>query len=229
MIDSFYKTLIYDDRYKYILEGLKNTLVIAFFAILIGIILGILISLVKNRYKENGKGKILNGIANIYVTIIRGTPAVLQLMILYYVIFKKVDINIVIVGIISFGLNSAAYVSEIIRAGIDSVDIGQKEAARSLGLSYKQEMFNIVLPQAIKNVLPALGNEFITLLKETSVAGYIGITELIKASDIIASNTFDYFFPLIIVAIIYLILTLGLSKLLDVFERKFKNEKVIRN
>lgn len=229
MIDSFYRTLIYDDRYKYILEGLKNTLVIAFFAILIGIILGILISLVKNRYKENGKGKILNGIANIYVTIIRGTPAVLQLMILYYVIFKKVDINIVIVGIISFGLNSAAYVSEIIRAGIDSVDIGQKEAARSLGLSYKQEMFNIVLPQAIKNVLPALGNEFITLLKETSVAGYIGITELIKASDIIASNTFDYFFPLIIVAIIYLILTLGLSKLLDVFERKFKNEKVIRN
>ena len=229
MIDSFYKTLVYDDRYKYILEGLKNTLVIAFFAILIGIILGILISLVKNRYKENGKGKILNGIANIYVTIIRGTPAVLQLMILYYVIFKKVDINIVIVGIISFGLNSAAYVSEIIRAGIDSVDIGQKEAARSLGLSYKQEMFNIVLPQAIKNVLPALGNEFITLLKETSVAGYIGITELIKASDIIASNTFDYFFPLIIVAIIYLILTLGLSKLLGVFERKFKNEKVIRN
>ena len=229
MIDSFYKTLIYDDRYKCILEGLKNTLVIAFFAILIGIILGILISLVKNRYKENGKGKILNGIANIYVTIIRGTPAVLQLMILYYVIFKKVDINIVIVGIISFGLNSAAYVSEIIRAGIDSVDIGQKEAARSLGLSYKQEMFNIVLPQAIKNVLPALGNEFITLLKETSVAGYIGITELIKASDIIASNTFDYFFPLIIVAIIYLILTLGLSKLLGVFERKFKNEKVIRN
>ena len=229
MIDSFYKTLIYDDRYKYILEGLKNTLVIAFFDILIGIILGILISLVKNRYKENGKGKILNGIANIYVTIIRGTPAVLQLMILYYVIFKKVDINIVIVGIISFGLNSAAYVSEIIRAGIDSVDIGQKEAARSLGLSYKQEMFNIVLPQAIKNVLPALGNEFITLLKETSVAGYIGITELIKASDIIASNTFDYFFPLIIVAIIYLILTLGLSKLLGVFERKFKNEKVIRN
>lgn len=229
MIDSFYRTLIYDDRYKYILEGLKNTLVIAFFAILIGIILGILISLVKNRYKENGKGKILNGIANIYVTIIRGTPAVLQLMILYYVIFKKVDINIVIVGIISFGLNSAAYVSEIIRAGIDSVDIGQKEAARSLGLNYKQEMFNIILPQAIKNVLPALGNEFITLLKETSVAGYIGIIELIKASDIIASNTYDYFFPLIIVAIIYLILTLGLSKLLGVFERKFKNEKVIRN
>lgn len=229
MIDSFYKTLIYDDRYKYILEGLKNTLVIALFAVLIGIILGILISLVKNRYKENGKGKILNGIANIYVTIIRGTPAVLQLMILYYVIFKKVDINIVIVGIISFGLNSAAYVSEIIRAGIDSVDIGQKEAARSLELNYKQEMFNIILPQAIKNVLPALGNEFITLLKETSVAGYIGIIELIKASDIIASNTYDYFFPLIIVAIIYLILTLGLSKLLGVFERKFKNEKVIRN
>ena len=229
MIDSLYKTLIYDNRYKYILEGLKNTLIIALFAVLIGILLGLLVAFIKNRYKERNKGKLLNKLCDIYVTIIRGTPALLQLMILDYVIFKNVNINIVIVGIISFGLNSAAYVSEIIRAGIDSVDIGQKEAAKTLGLSYKDEMFNIVFPQAIKNILPALGNEFITLLKETSVAGYIGITELIKSSDIIASNTYDYFFPLIIVAIIYLILTLGLSKLLNRFERKFKNEKVIRN
>ena len=119
--------------------------------------------------------------------------------------------------------------AEIIRAGIDSVDVGQKEAAKTLGLSYNQKMFNIVLPQAIKNIMPALGNEFITLLKETSVAGYIGIIELIKASDIIATTTYDYFFPLIIVAIIYLILTMGLSKLLKVFERKFSNEKNIAN
>ena len=221
MIDSLYKTLIYDNRYKYILEGLKNTLIIALFAVLIGILLGLLVAFIKNRYKERKKGKLLNKLCDIYVTVIRGTPALLQLMILYYVIFKNVNINIVIVGIISFGLNSAAYVSEIIRAGIDSVDIGQKEAAKTLGLSYKDEMFNVVFPQAIKNILPALGNEFITLLKETSVAGYIGITELIKSSDIIASNTYDYFFPLIIVAIIYLILTLGLSKLLNKFERKF--------
>ena len=151
-------------------------------------------------------------------------------MILYYVIFKSVDINIVLVGIISFGLNSAAYVSEIIRAGIDSVDKGQKEAAKVLGLSYIDQIIYIILPQAIRNVLPALGNEFITLLKETSVASYIGIVELIKASDIIASNTYDYLFPLMIVALIYLILTVGLSKLLKRLERMFNiNEKVITN
>ena len=141
-------------------------------------------------------------------------------MIIYYVIFKQVNISVIFVGVLSFGLNSAAYVSEIIRAGIESIDKGQKEAAHSLGLNYLQLMRYIILPQAIKNVLPALGNEFITLLKETSVAGYIGIIELVKASDIIASNTYDYFFPLIIVAIIYLILTLGLSKLLKLLERK---------
>ena len=229
MVDKFYDTIIYNNRYKYILEGLKNTLIIAFFAVLIGLLLGTLIALIKNKNKESNSMKFLNFICDLYVTVIRGTPAVLQLMILYYVIFSSVDINIVLVGIISFGLNSAAYVAEIIRAGIDSVDVGQKEAAKTLGLSYNQKMFSIVLPQAIKNIMPALGNEFITLLKETSVAGYIGIIELIKASDIIATTTYDYFFPLIIVAIIYLILTMGLSKLLKVFERKFSNEKNIAN
>ena len=229
MVDKFYDTIIYNNRYKYILEGLKNTLIIAFFAVLIGLLLGTLIALIKNKNKESNSMKFLNFICDLCVTVIRGTPAELQLMILYYVIFSSVDINIVLVGIISFGLNSAAYVAEIIRAGIDSVDVGQKEAAKTLGLSYNQKMFNIVLPQAIKNIMPALGNEFITLLKETSVAGYIGIIELIKASDIIATTTYDYFFPLIIVAIIYLILTMGLSKLLKVFERKFSNEKNIAN
>lgn len=225
VIDSFYNSIIIDNRYNYIIEGLFNTIIIAFFSCIIGIILGILIALIKDNYKENKKNKILNYLSSFYVTVIRGTPVVLQLMILYYIIFKTVNINVLLVGIISFGLNSAAYVSEIIKAGIESVDKGQKEAAKVLGLNYFQTTVNIVLPQAIKNILPALGNEFITLLKETSVAGYIGIIELIKASDIIASNTYDYFFPLIIVAIIYLILTLGLSKLLKKIERNL-NETV---
>lgn len=228
IIDKIRDTIIVDNRYQYILEGLKNTLIIAFFALIIGVILGTLISIIRNNYKENKKHKILNFIASTYITIIRGTPAVLQLMILYYVIFANVNINIVIVGIISFGLNSAAYVSEIMRAGIEAVDKGQKEAASILGLSYIDQMLHIILPQAVRNVLPALGNEFITLLKETSVASYIGIVELIKASDIIASNTYDYLFPLTTVALIYLVLTVGLSKLLKKLERMFNiNEKTV--
>ena len=212
IIDSFYQTIIYDNRYKFILEGLINTIIIAFFAVIIGIIIGIVISLVRNNYDKNGKMKIGNSLAKAYVNIIRGTPVILQLMIIYYVIFKSVDINIVIVGILAFGINSGAYVSEIIRAGINSISQGQTEAGYALGLNYGQVMQYIILPQAIRNILPALGNEFITLLKETSVGAYIGIIELTKASDIIASRTYDYFFPLIIIAIIYLIMTLGLSK-----------------
>lgn len=222
IVDQFNKSFIYDDRYKYILEGITNTLVIALFAVIIGTILGVLVAVIKNYNKETGKLKILNSICNLYVSIIRGTPVLLQLMIIYYVIFKSVNINIILVGVLAFGINSGAYVAEIIRAGIDSVDKGQKEAGVSLGLSYFQVMKYIIFPQALKNILPALGNEFITLLKETSVAGYIGIVELTKASDIIASRTYNYFFPLIAVAIIYLILTIGLSKLLKLLERKLK-------
>ena len=218
--DNLYKTFVYDDRYKYILEGLGNTLIIAFFAVIIGVILGIIVSLVRNNYEVNGKGKISNFIANSYVTIIRGTPVILQLMIIYYVIFKSSDVNILIVGILAFGINSGAYVSEIIRSGINAIDKGQLEAGLALGLSYAKVMRLVIMPQAIKNILPALGNEFITLLKETSVGAYIGILELTKASDIIASRTYDYFFPLIIIAIIYLIMTLGLSKLVNVMERR---------
>lgn len=220
LYDRFYQSIIYDNRYRYILTGLSNTLVMALFAVIIGILLGIFMAIIKNNYKENKKLPILNFICNLYVTIIRGTPSLLQLMIIYYVIFKTVDINILFVGILSFGLNSAAYVSEIVRAGIESIDRGQIEAGYSLGLSYWKIMYYIILPQAIKNIMPALGNEFITLLKETSVAGYIGIMELTKSSDIIASRTYDYFFPLILVAVIYLVLTLGLSKLLKLVERK---------
>lgn len=218
--EDFYQSVIYDNRYKYILEGLKNTLLIALLAAILGIVIGVIISLIQNRYKENKKGVILSYLSKIYVGVIRGTPTLLQLMILYYIIFRSIDMNIVIVGMLAFGINSGAYVSEIIRAGIESVDRGQMEAARSLGLSYGEAMRYVVLPQAIKNVMPALGNEFITLLKETSVAGYIGIVELTKASDIIASATYDYFFPLILVALIYLGMTLGLSKILKIIERK---------
>ena len=223
MKDSLYKTLIVDDRYKYILSGLTTTVIIAFFAVIIGIIIGTLASLIRNNYEVNKKGKILNKICEIYVNVIRGTPVILQLMIIYYVIFKSVNINITLVGIIAFGINSGAYVSEIIRSGINSIDKGQLEAGLSLGLNYHKTMKLIILPQAIKNILPALGNEFITLLKETSVGAYIGILELTKASDIISSRTYDYFFPLIIVAIIYLIMTLGLSKLVNLMERRLNN------
>ena len=222
--DSFYQTIIYDNRYIYILEGLFNTLIIALFAVIIGIVIGVLVALIRNNYDRNNKFKLLNKIACLYVNIIRGTPQILQLMIIYYIIFGTVDINIVFVGILAFGINSGAYVSEIIRAGIESIDNGQLEAGYSLGLNYSKVMRYIILPQAIKNILPALGNEFITLLKDTSVGAHIGIVELTKASDIIASRTYDYFFPLIIVAIIYLILTIGLSKLISMMERKLSND-----
>lgn len=218
--DSLYNSLIYQDRYKYILEGLKSTIIMAFFATIIGTILGILIAVVEDNYEKNKKLPILNFLCKTYVSIIRGTPALLQLMIIYYVIFKSVEINGILVGIIAFGLNSAAYVSEIIKSGINSIGKGQMEASRSLGFNYSKSMIYVIMPQAIKNILPALGNEFITLLKETSVAGYIGIMDLTKASDIIASRTYEYFVPLIIVAIIYLIMTLGLSKLVKLMERK---------
>ena len=219
LYDDFYNSIIYDNRYLYILNGVKNTLIMAFFAVVLGIILGSLVAIINNYHKETKKLPILNAIGSFYVTIIRGTPSLLQLMILYYVVFRSISINILIVGILAFGFNSGAYVSEIIRAGIDSVDVGQKEAAIALGLKYHQVMWLIILPQAIKNILPALGNEFITLLKETSIAGYIGIIELAKASDIISSRTYNYFFPLILVALIYLFLTWSLAKLVGNVER----------
>lgn len=213
--NDFYNSIIFEDRYKYILEGLFNTITMAIFATIIGIVLGLLIALINDYHKETGKLKICSLICRIYVAIIRGTPVLLQLMIIYYVIFKSVNTNIILIGILAFGLNSGAYVSEIIKSGLISVNPGQMEAGKSLGLSYGQTTRYVILPQAIKNIKPALGNEFITLLKETSVAGYIGIVELTKASDIIASRTYDYFFPLIITSLIYLTLTLFLSKLIN--------------
>ena len=225
IFDKFYKSVIYDGRYKYILEGLKNTLLIALGAVFIGIILGLIAALSNNIYKNTGKFELLNKLSKLYVTIIRGTPSTLQLMIIYYVVFKQTSINIVLVGIFAFGINSGAYVAEIIRAGLNSIDKGQWEAGYSLGLSYSQIVGKIILPQSINNILPALGNEFITLIKETSIGAYIGIVELTKASDIIASRTYDYFFPLIFIAIIYLVITLLLTKLINAMERRLNNAR----
>ena len=221
--DRFYNSVIYDGRYKYILQGLGNTLVIAMGAVLIGVFLGTIAAISRNVYENTGKLKLLSVISKYYVDIIRGTPSTLQLMIIYYVIFKQSSINIVIVGILAFGINSGAYVAEIIRSGISSISKGQWEAGYALGLKYSQVMKDIILPQAIKNILPALGNEFITLVKETSIGAYIGIVELTKASDIIASRTYDYFFPLILIAIIYLIITFTLSKIISILEKRLKN------
>ena len=220
VFDRFYQSVIYDNRYQYILEGLKNTLIIAVGAVILGILLGTLLAFIRHYHDETGYLKVFNAISKAYIHIIRGTPSILQLMIIYYVIFKNVSISIVLVGILAFGINSAAYVAEIIRAGLNSVDKGQVEAGYALSLNYRQVMMKIVFPQAIRNILPALGNEFITLVKETSVGAYIGIVELTKASDIIASRTYDYFFPLILIAVIYFAITFSLSKLISIMEKR---------
>lgn len=223
--NDFYNSIIYDNRYVYIFNGLFNTIIMAIFSVIIGVLLGVVIALISDYNNKTGRFKILKNIGDIYVSIIRGTPVLLQLMIIYYVIFKSSQINIIIVGILAFGLNSAAYVSEIIRSGLNSVSKGQREAGESLGLNYGKVMRYIIMPQAIKNIMPALGNEFITLLKETSVAGYIGIMELTKASDIIASRTYNYFFPLIIIGLIYW----GLTAILSHFVNKKGVNNVIGN
>ena len=221
--DILYKTFIYDDRYLFFLEGLKYTLIIAFFSILLGLFLGILTSIIRDYHKETKKLKILSKICDIYVYVIRGTPTILQLMILYYVVFKTSTLSPIVVGTIAFGINSGAYVSEIFRAGFEGIGKGQREASKTLGLNYIRTMRYVIFPQALAKIFPALGNEIITLVKETSIAGYIGIVELIKAADIISSRTYDYFFPLVVSAIVYLLLTYILSKVMKYGERKLNH------
>ena len=225
MTDKFYLNFIKDDRWKYIVEGLGVTLQITFAAVIIGIVLGFLVAVVRATYDKTGTLKVLNWICNVYLTVFRGTPIVVQLMIIYYVIFASMDISKVVAAILAFGINSGAYVAEIIRSGIMSIDNGQFEAGRSLGFNYIQTMWHIVLPQALKNVLPALGNEFIVLLKETSVSGYIALQDLTKGGDIIRSRTYDAFMPLIAVALIYLVMVMVFSKLLEVLERRLRNSE----
>ena len=219
----FIINFIDDDRWKYIWSGLGVTLQVTFFAVIMGIVLGFLIAIVRSTHDKTGKLKILNALCKLYLTVIRGTPVVVQLLIIYFVIFGSVDISKVFVAVMAFGLNSAAYVAEIFRSGIMSIDNGQFEAGRSLGFNYVQTMIYIIMPQAFKNVLPALGNEFIVLLKETSVSGYIALQDLTKGGDIIRSRTYDAFMPLIAVAIIYLIMVMIFTKLVNMLERRLRN------
>ena len=224
-IDRFALNFIEEDRWMYILDGLKVTLTVTFFALIIGVIMGFTLAIIRSTYDKTGKLKILNMISKVYITLIRGTPVVVQLLIIYFVIFGSVKISKEIVAILAFGINSSAYVAEIFRSGIMSIDKGQFEAGRSLGFNYAKTMIYIIMPQAFKNILPALGNEFIVLLKETSVAGYIALQDLTKAGDIIRSRTFDAFMPLIAVAIIYLVMVLIFTKLVNMMERRLRNNE----
>ena len=220
---SFISNFIEDNRWRYITDGLKITLLVTVFAVLIGVVLGFLIAIGRTTHDKTGKLKILNAICKVYLTVIRGTPVVVQLMIIYFIIFGSVDISKVLVAIIAFGINSGAYVAEIFRSGIMSIDNGQFEAGRSLGFNYAQTMMYIIMPQAFKNVLPTLCNEFISLLKETSVSGYIALQDLTKGGDIIRSRTYDAFMPLIAVALIYLAMVMIFTKLVSLLERRLRN------
>ena len=220
---DFYLNFIKEDRWKYLVRGLGVTLEVALFAAIAGIILGALLAIVRTTADKTGRLRFLNWLAKLYITVIRGTPVVVQLLIINFVIFSSVFVDTVLVAIIAFGLNSAAYVAEVFRSGIMSIDEGQFEAGRSLGFNYGQTMWHIVMPQAFKNVLPALANEFITLLKETSVSGYIGLMDLTKAGDIIRSRTFAAFMPLIAVALVYLIMVVVLSAGVSRLERRPRN------
>lgn len=232
--DEFILNFIVDNRWKYIADGLVITLQITFFALILGIVIGALIAIVRSSYDKNydemrqGIGKIvlkfLNIFSRIYLTVIRGTPVVVQIMIMYYVIFATSN-NKVMVAILSFGINSGAYVAEIFRSGIMSIDPGQFEAGRSLGFNYAQTMLYIIIPQAFKNVLPTLGNEFIVLFKETAVSGYVALQDLTKAGDIIRSRTYSPFMPLIAVAIIYLVMVILFTRLVDILERRLRNDE----
>ena len=222
---TFYLNFIEDDGWKYITVGLKNTLIITFFACLMGIVLGFLVGMVRSTYEKTHKLKILNAVCKVYLTVIRGTPVVVQLMIIYFVVFGSVRISKVLVAVLAFGINSGAYVAEIFRSGIRSVDSGQLEAGRSLGFNYWQTMWYIIMPQAFKNVLPALCNEFISLLKETSVAGYIALQDLTKGGDIIRSRTYSAFMPLFAVALIYLTIVMIFTKLIQILERRLRQSE----
>ena len=222
---AFYINFVKDQRYMYLLRGFWITLKVTFFAVLLGIIIGFFVAVIRSTADQTGRLKFLDFLCRVYLTVIRGTPVVVQLLIIYFVIFGSVDVDKVFVAVVAFGINSGAYVAEIIRGGIMSIEKGQMEAGRSLGLSYWQSMREIILPQAFKNVLPALGNEFIVLLKETSVSGYIALQDLTKGGDIIRSQTYDAFLPLIAVAAIYLAVVMLLTGLLGHLERRLKRNE----
>ena len=230
---KMYKCFIFDDRYTMFAKGLGNTLLLTFFALLIGVVLGVVVSLIRVTWDKNGNEmsglpKILLAIANwiskVYLTIIRGTPVVVQIMLMYFVFFASVR-NKILVGCLCFGINSGAYVAEIFRSGIMSIDAGQMEAGRSLGFGYIATMRHIILPQAFKNVLPPLCNEFIVLLKETAVVGYIGLADLTYSANTIGGTTYEYLFPLLLAAVIYLIMVMFFTALVGKLERRLRTSE----
>lgn len=236
---KFYLNFIKDDRWKYITSGLGNTLKITVFALIFAVIIGVLVAIIRYSYDKNHTNKagnfiqsllqfllaVANGICHVYLTIIRGVPVVVQLMIIYFIIFASPDVSKIFCAVVAFSLNSGAYVAEIVRGGLNSVDKGQFEAGRSLGFGYIATMWYIILPQAFKNILPALGNEAIMLLKDTSISGYVAMQDLTKGGDIIRSRTYDAFMPLIAVALIYLILVTILTLLLRRLERRLQSSE----
>lgn len=236
---KFYLNFIKNDRWKYITSGLGNTLKITVFALIFAVIIGVLVAIIRYSYDKNHTNKagnfiqsllqfllaVANGICHVYLTIIRGVPVVVQLMIIYFIIFASPDVSKIFCAVVAFSLNSGAYVAEIVRGGLNSVDKGQFEAGRGLGFGYIATMWYIILPQAFKNILPALGNEAIMLLKDTSISGYVAIQDLTKGGDIIRSRTYDAFMPLIAVALIYLILVTILTLLLRRLERRLQSSE----
>ena len=221
--EGFIRTFIKENRYQMLFEGLENTIKITFYATLMGVLIGSIIAIIKVTCKQSHKPnfflKLLNAICETYTTVIRGTPVVVQLLIFYQVIFVSSDAA-VMVGTLTFGINSGAYVAEIIRAGILAVDVGQTEAGRSLGLSQSTTMVSIIMPQALKNILPAIGNEFISILKETSVIGFLGVMDLTRFAEKVITRTADVYYPYISIALIYLIMVMGLNFLVKKLEKR---------
>ena len=232
--EQFTTAFITDNRWKYIVKGLGNTLLLTLFALILGVVIGIVIAAIRSTYEKQysqmnkGTGKFMlaffDKICKIYLTVIRGTPVMVQILIIFFVIMASSK-NKILCGVIAFGINSGAYVAEIIRSGIMSIDQGQMEAGRSLGYNYIQTMWYIILPQAFKNILPSLANEFIVLLKETSIASYVGVVDLTGGANIIRGITYQSFFPLIAIAIIYLIMVIFFTKLVSLLERRLKNSE----
>lgn len=220
--DEFYRNFIFEQRWSYLTNGLLLTLQITFFAVLLGVVLGFSVALVREAHRSTGKFRLLSAIGGVYLTVIRGTPVVVQLILIYFGVFASVRIPPILVAIVAFGINSGAYQAEIFRSGIEAVPRGQFEAGRSLGFSYWQTMRRIVMPQAMKNVIPTLANEFIVLLKETSVAGYVALNDLTKGGDIIRSRTYSPYLPMLAVALIYLCLVMIFSAGVKYLERSLK-------
>ncbi len=222
---KFYANFIKDDRWLGLVTGLKVTIIVTIEALLLGVVIGFFVAIIRSYHDKTGKFKILNAVSRVYLTVIRGTPTMIQILIMYLVIFGSSSMDSIIIGGIAFGINSGAYVAEIIRSGIMSIPEGQTEAGRSLGLSYSQTMWLIIVPQAFKNVLPALVNEMIVLIKETAIIGYIGEQDLTKAAMIIQSRTFDAFMPLLAAALIYLALVMLLTFFMNKLERRLRSNE----